>query len=357
MKVKSVYLENVRGLPTIDLGFFDSVIGQIRSRTVIAGSNGSGKTTTLDAIYTLMNLIVSKPDKSLTTWLIPGQVRARLELDDMPTLSHPDPHHIFPSGWSLVVALGPELWLSKIKAPHLIALTGNTVANWHYVRNDQPGTFLLAWPVKREWMESERPTTLYFPSEQRELVAKRKGQIIAETFQHEWVWRFSDSQKWEGSLESFIVALYARETFEQLETSQEEEKTYPTFQEFLDVVNSFLARKRITGVSSANFRVQVEGEDGQKFSLDELSSGEKQVLLILAEIQRRIRRNSVLLIDEPEIHLHPAWQARLMGALTDMCRQYDTQMIITTHSEEIARSVYEHELVLLDDVFGWRKGK
>jgi len=81
------------------------------------------------------------------------------------------------------------------------------------------------------------------------------------------------------------------------------------------------------------------------------------IMLILAEVQRRIRRGSLLLIDEPEIHLHPAWQARLIGALTDLCRQYDAQMIIATHSEEVARSVYEHELILLDDVFGWRKGQ
>ncbi len=358
MRVKSVYLENVRGLPPIDLDFFDPVTEQIRTRTVIAGSNGSGKTTILDTIYTLMHLIVSRPEKPLGTWLMPSRVRARLELHDMPTLSYPHPPYAVPAGWSLVVALGPEHWLSQIEAPYLIALTGDAVNTWHFVRSDEPGSFIsLDWPVKREWMEAERPTTLYFPSEQRELAAKEKGQIIAETREHAWVWRFSDSQKWEGSLESFIVALYAREHFPQPETPEEEEKAYPTFQEFLDVVNGFLTRKRITGVSRTTFRVQVVGENGQKFSLDELSSGEKQILLFLAEVQRRISRGSLLLIDEPEIHLHPGWQARLIDALTDLCRQYDAQMIVATHSEEVARSVYEHELILLDDVFGWRKGQ
>ena len=45
MRVKSIYLENVRGLPTIALDFLDPVTEQIRPRTVIAGSNGTGKTT------------------------------------------------------------------------------------------------------------------------------------------------------------------------------------------------------------------------------------------------------------------------------------------------------------------------
>lgn len=360
MRVKSIYLKNVRGLPPIDLDLLDPITEQIRTRTIIAGSNGSGKTTILDAIYTLMNLIVAKPKGPLRTWLIPNQVRAKLELRDMPTLSNPTPRYQVPAGWPLVVALGPEPWLSRIDTPdvpYLCALTGDTVDNWHYYQR-APGNYIsLDWPVQRDWMKGERPTTLYFPSERRELVAKEKGQIIAEGREHEWVWRFSDSQKWEGSLESFIVALYAREHFPQLGTPEKEEKAYPTFQEFLEVVNKFLTRKRIAGVSRTTFRVQVVSEDGQEFSLDELSSGEKQILLFLAEVQRRIRRGSLLLIDEPEIHLHPGWQARLIGALTDLCRQYDTQMIVATHSEEVARSVYEHELILLDDVFGWRKGQ
>jgi predicted ATPase len=356
MRVKSIYLRNVRGLPTIDLDLFDPVTEQIRTRTVIAGSNGSGKTTILDAIYAMMSLIVTKAEQPLATWLMPGQVQARLELHDMPAQRTPR-QQMVPEGWSLVIALGPESWLSQIEAPNLHALTGDTVNNWHYVHQAPANLVDLIWAVQRGQVTVELPSTLYFPSEQRELVAKKKGQIIAEASEYEWVWRFSDSQKWEGSLESFIVALYARERFKPLAAPEDEGKAYPTFEEFLEVVNKFLARKRIAGVSSTTFRVQVVGEDGQKFGLDELSSGEKQILLFLAELQRRIRRGSLVLIDEPEIHLHPAWQARLIGALTDLCGKYDAQMIITTHSEEVARSVYEHELVLLDDVFGWRKGQ
>jgi len=126
-----------------------------------------------------------------------------------------------------------------------------------------------------------------------------------------------------------------------------------TFNQFLEIVNGFLERKRIVGVDSRTFRVQVRGDNGEEFNIEALSSGEKQILLILAEIQRRIRPGSIILIDEPEIHLHPAWQSRLVGALTDLCSQYDAQLILATHSEEVARSVYEHELVLLDDIFGW----
>ena len=347
MRVKSIYLKNVRGLPTIDLDFLDPITEQIRTRTVIAGSNGSGKTTILDAIYTLMNLIVSKPEKPLATWLMPERVRAKLELHDMPALSHPTPRYEVPAGWPLVVALGPEPWLSRIDAPYLCALTGDIANNCHYFQR-APGNYTsLTWPVQRDWMQGERPTTLYFPSEQRELVAKEKGQIIAEGRAHEWVWRFSDSQKWEGSLESFLVAMDYRDLMAQRERRTDAGE----FRPFLGVINRFLEGKQIVEVDQSSFRVQVRANSGEEFSIDELSSGEKQILLMLGEIQRRISKGSIVMIDEPEIHLHPQWQRLLVRTLTDLCAIHDAQLIITTHSEEIANAVYEHELILLDAIF------
>jgi predicted ATPase len=348
MKVKSIYLDNVRGLPLIPLDFSDRITKQIRPRTVIAGSNGSGKTTILDTICVLMNLIVTKPEEPLGKWLTPNQVRVKLELDDMPALSHPDERKRIPPGWPLVVALGPESWLSQIEAPYQISITGDAPTNWRYFRSDEPGsTISLSWPVRREWMEAERPTTLYFPSERRELVAKRKGEILAEGREHEWVWRFSDSEKWEGSLESFLVAMYFRD----LMAKREDQKDTGEFCQFLTVINRFLEGKQIVGIDRESFRVQVKADSGEKFSIDELSSGEKQVILVLGEIQRRISKGSVVLIDEPEIHLHPQWQRLLVQALTDLCATYKAQLIITTHSEETANAVYEHELILLDAVF------
>ena len=341
MRVKSIYLENVRGLPTIDLDLLDPVTEQIRTRTVIAGSNGTGKTTILDAIYTLTRLVVSKPDKSSSRWLASGPERAKLELHDMPALHDPGGKTV-PEGWSLVVALGPESWLARIDAPNLRAFTG-----LHCVARAPGNIIPLTLAITERWEATELPTTLYFPSEQRELVAKEKGQIIAEGREHEWVWRFSDSQKWEGSLESFLVAMDYRDLMAQRERRTDAGE----FRPFLGVVNRFLEGKQIVEVDQRSFRVQVRADSGEEFSIDELSSGEKQILLMLGEIQRRISKGSIVMIDEPEIHLHPQWQRRLVRTLTDLCAIHDAQLIITTHSEEIANAVYEHELILLDAIF------
>ena len=45
--------------------------------------------------------------------------------------------------------------------------------------------------------------------------------------------------------------------------------------------------------------------------------------------------NSLLLIEEPEIHLHPAAQSRLSGVLIDAALERNNQLILTTHAEHI----------------------
>jgi len=132
--------------------------------------------------------------------------------------------------------------------------------------------------------------------------------------------------------------------------AQREGQAGDEFSRFTKLINSFLQDKKIRGVDD-KFRVRIEATNGQQFGLEALSSGEKQIVLLLGEIQRRLRPGGLLLIDEPEIHLHPRWQRLLVRALTDLCVEYDAQMILTTHSEEIASAVYEHELVLLDAIF------
>lgn len=63
-------------------------------------------------------------------------------------------------------------------------------------------------------------------------------------------------------------------------------------------------------------------------------------------------RGIELLIDEPEIHLHPRWQRLFIRGLTELCAELNAQIILTTHSEEVANAVFQHELVMLDTVFG-----
>ena len=64
-----------------------------------------------------------------------------------------------------------------------------------------------------------------------------------------------------------------------------------------------------------------------------LSSGEKQMLIILLTVLIEDRQPYVLLMDEPEISLHVEWQQRLLELITDL--NPNAQVILTTHSPAV----------------------
>ncbi|HLL05658.1 MAG TPA: AAA family ATPase [Myxococcaceae bacterium] len=66
-----------------------------------------------------------------------------------------------------------------------------------------------------------------------------------------------------------------------------------------------------------------------------LSSGEQHELILFYELLFRMKKNELLLIDEPEISLHVAWQERFLGDLSEVVKLSEIDAVIATHSPEI----------------------
>jgi predicted ATP-dependent endonuclease of OLD family len=90
--------------------------------------------------------------------------------------------------------------------------------------------------------------------------------------------------------------------------------------------------------------------DGEEVSvlLNSLPSGEQQVLLLLGELTRRRRQGAVIAIDEVEDSLHPTLQRLVMWNLNRLAREWDAQVIVTTHSLEIINTVRGGAFLNLD---------
>ena len=72
---------------------------------------------------------------------------------------------------------------------------------------------------------------------------------------------------------------------------------------------------------------------GKMYSFDESSSGEKHILYSFTNIYNRIEENALILIDEPEISLHPNWQIRYVSFLKNVFSDYySCHFIIASHS-------------------------
>lgn len=82
--------------------------------------------------------------------------------------------------------------------------------------------------------------------------------------------------------------------------------------------------------------------------LEQLSSGEKQILLILTTVFLQEEKPCILLMDEPEISLHITWQDRLIEKI----RQLNPccQLILTTHSPNIFANGWEDKIVFIEDL-------
>jgi len=85
---------------------------------------------------------------------------------------------------------------------------------------------------------------------------------------------------------------------------------------------------------------------GDEFDINELSSGEKQLFLRTLAIKMLNPENSIILIDEPELSLHPKWQQRIVDVYRKIGK--NNQIIIATHSPHILGSVKKKNIMLLD---------
>lgn len=75
-------------------------------------------------------------------------------------------------------------------------------------------------------------------------------------------------------------------------------------------------------------------------------SGEFLVATIVREVEKA-QNNSIVLIDEPEVSLHPRAQYRLVEYFFDAIKRKHIQMIITTHSEHIVELLPKEAVICL----------
>ena len=122
----------------------------------------------------------------------------------------------------------------------------------------------------------------------------------------------------------------------EIETDQTKrgDLTY-TFDTTLERVNSLLPaismRRADKGFSVAN-------KTGQAIPEDQISSGESELIALAIEVlvfARQSGDNRILLLDEPDVHLHPDLQQRFIAFLEETARNFNFRVVVATHSTAI----------------------
>ena len=87
---------------------------------------------------------------------------------------------------------------------------------------------------------------------------------------------------------------------------------------------------------------------GERLTPYQLSSGEKQMLVILLTVLIEHNKPYVLFMDEPEISLHIEWQQRLIDLILEL--NPNVQIILTTHSPAVIMNGWTDKVTEVSDI-------
>ncbi len=350
MKVRKVLFKNFRNFRGLkEISFVDPLTNEPRPLTVLVGSNGTGKTTILDSIEGMLMQIFAYGFPQVKTPIIrealeKGYIGLEIQLtaDDL--------NGFQPQ--SLLFRLG----VGRLDELHSLSQTEKP--DWEWVLDEQ-GEFRTSFGRNLETgyrlyqmalaMNEGRVQVfgglIYFPHYRNLLPRLEGGPIQPPPQQKLWLYRFEPSSSWQGSLEQFLVW----QNYLDLEAGN---VNRDNLSRFLTLIRDVLGKEREIIIKQGRVLVRPswaieEGAD-EWVRIDQLPSGEQQVFYLFGELARQLRKGAIVMIDEPEISLHPTLQRLVVHKLRQLAEEWDLQIILATHSLEIVRAVSRYEVVNLD---------
>lgn len=331
----------LRGETTIS---FRDDRGEPTNIYLVMGPNGAGKTTVLEAIYTAMSLLSAKehPRPALD---VLGE-RGGVQLDVLVRLDNGQRS----SPRLLSIVAGRPGRLRVWTREELIALEveGSQIAlEFAAVGQDGPVALRLdrADPEGLGFLEGiigsigepllslyggsiNLPSVLYFPSDRGIRRPPTTGRAIVKPTRYEYrpAHRFGlDGTDWGESIENLLVWL----TW--LDPKLEESCR--------DTVNDLVFRgvKHLRPVVRRTLDVPVQtAHDTHR--LDQLSSGERQLVQLVVRVAAHMTGSTIVLIDEMEQHLHTVMRRRLVNMVKDWARTLEAiSFVMTSHQVDSMR--------------------
>lgn len=129
------------------------------------------------------------------------------------------------------------------------------------------------------------------------------------------------------------------------------EVKYQVYEDFInkldlytDIINHRLSFKSMK--ISKEFGISVIDENNKRLKLTQLSSGEKQEIVLFYDLIFGTKKDVLLLIDEPEISLHITWLKKFMDDLLRIINYKGFNVIVATHSPQIINNHWDRQIDL-----------
>lgn len=124
-----------------------------------------------------------------------------------------------------------------------------------------------------------------------------------------------------------VMTLYVQDTEQKLQALED---LATRTRLLLENVNQKYRHKRIE--LDRDRGLVAKSASGQTMALSSLSSGEQQELVLQYDLLFRVPSNTIVLIDEPELSLHVAWQKKFLPDLLKIVQLSNFDALVATHS-------------------------
>jgi predicted ATP-dependent endonuclease of OLD family len=114
---------------------------------------------------------------------------------------------------------------------------------------------------------------------------------------------------------------------------------------YQELFNNLLYPKKMCPIEIQSTTIQYIDTDGSKRNFLSLSSGEKEIVIVIFDLYTQNPSNCIILIDEPELHLHPELTFRFLNTLSIVGER--NQFFLFTHSVDIIGSSLENGVYFL----------
>lgn len=221
--------------------------------------------------------------------------------------------------------LKTRLAMSALQAPHQISRAGPVkgMTKTEIARLQQKVTTYLSESIKTE--EVKLQVDQFFNALKMLEAEYVAGAKVSPLFNH------------------FMLSQYKQvdnlaKAFNDFETKNA--NAYKDLKSYIDTINTFFSdsgKKLHFDASTGRLVFSMKTPSAQalqKRSIANLSSGERQILILFTFLAFIAKSGSVFIVDEPEISLHPKWQNEFMAAFLGLCPT-NTQLLLATHSPEI----------------------
>ena len=127
-----------------------------------------------------------------------------------------------------------------------------------------------------------------------------------------------------------VLAVYVKDVERKL-------SVFDKFAERIDlmkqIINDHFLYKSMLVSKESGFTFRTDA--GKVLNSSSLSTGEQHELVLLSELLFHVEQRTLVMIDEPEISLHVAWQEQFLRDLSTITRLTKVDILIATHSPQI----------------------